>query len=56
MAEDTKILLKNFKEKKAEKDSTSLQEARRLVNLYRSLSCFGDDFVEKHNEMLCHNH
>ena len=52
MTENTEILLQRFKAKKAEKDSTSLQEARRLVNLYRSLSCFGNDFVGKYNEML----
>ena len=52
MPESTESLLQRFKAKKAEKDSTSLQEARRLVNLYRSLSCFGDDFVGKYNEML----
>ena len=52
MAETTQILLERFKSKKAEKDSTSLQEARRLVNLYRSLSCFGNDFVDKYNQML----
>ena len=52
MAENTEILLERFKAKKAEKDSASLQEARRFVNLYRSLSCFGNDFVDKYNEML----
>ena len=52
MTEASQLLLQHFKEKKAEKDSVSLQEARRLVNLYRSLSCFGDDFVSQYNQML----
>ena len=52
MSETTQILLERFKARKTEKDSTSLQEARRLVNVYRSLSCFGSDFIDKYNQML----
>ena len=52
MVEATQSLLQRFKAKKAEKDSNALQEARRLVNLYRSLACFGDDFVGQYNQML----
>ena len=52
MSESSKNLLKTFKAKQSEKDSSQLQEARRLVNLYRSISCFGDDFVEQYNRML----
>ena len=54
MSEATQLLLQRFKAKKTEKDSTSLQEARRLVNVYRSLSCFGDAFIDKYNDMLLH--
>jgi len=52
MTEASQVLLQHFKEKKAEKDSTSVQEARRLVNLYRSLSCLGEAFVPQYNQML----
>ena len=52
MTESSQTLLEHFKAKKAEKDSVALQEARLLVNLYRSLSCFGNDFLEKYNQML----
>ena len=52
MVEVTQSLLERFKAKKAEKDSNALQEARRLVNLYRALPCFGPDFVDKYNQML----
>ncbi len=52
MTEASQLLLQHFKEKKAEKDSVSVQEARRLVNLYRSLSCFGNDFLPQYNQML----
>ncbi|MGN0919964.1 MAG: hypothetical protein ACI4OR_04340 [Alphaproteobacteria bacterium] len=52
MTEASQLLLQHFKEKKAEKDSTSLQEARRLVNLYRSLPFLGEDFISRYNQML----
>lgn len=52
MAGTSKNLLEKFKAKQSEKDTALLQEARRLVNLYRSISCFGDDFVDQYNKML----
>ena len=52
MTEASQLLLQHFKEKKAEKDSTAVQEARRLVNLYRSLPCFGESFLPRYNQML----
>lgn len=52
MTESSQTLLQQFKLKKSEKDSVALQEARRLVNLYRSLSCLGDDFLNEYNQML----
>ena len=52
MSETSKNLLETFKAKQTEKDTSLLQEARRLVNLYRSISCFGDEFVEQYNQLL----
>ena len=52
MQEAGQNLLQRFKAKKTEKDSVALQEARRLVNLYRSLSCFGDGFLNEYNKLL----
>ena len=52
MVESSQTLLQHFKAKKSEKNSVALQEARRLVNLYRSLACFGDDFLAEYNKML----
>lgn len=49
---EQKNILQLFKEKKVAKGNSDVQEARRLVNLYRSLHCFGDDFVEQYNQML----
>ena len=52
MLESSQVLLQHFKARKSEKDRQATQEARRLVNLYRSLSCFGDGFVGQYNQML----
>ncbi len=52
MPTENQSLLQHFKAKKSEKNSFAQQEARRLVNLYRSLSCFGDDFLNEYNQML----
>ena len=52
MVESKNILLENFKNRKSVKEGVAYQEALRLVNLYRSLSCFGNEFVEKYNQML----
>lgn len=52
MSEASKNLLIRFREKQSEKDSSSLLDARRLVNLYRSLPCFGDGFLDQYNQML----
>ncbi len=52
MPTENQSILQHFKAKKSEKNSFAQQEARRLVNLYRSLSCFGDDFLNEYNQML----
>ena len=49
---EQKTLLQTFKERKRTKDNLDVQEAKRLVNLYRSLHCFGPEFVEKYNQIL----
>ena len=50
---DTKnVLLESFKNKHSQKETEFSREALRLVNLYRSLSCFGSEFVDKYNQML----
>ena len=49
---EQKTLLQAFKERKRTKDNLDVQEAKRLVNLYRSLHCFGPEFVEKYNQLL----
>ena len=52
MAENKNILLESFKNRQSEKNTFASQEALRLVNLYRSLSFFNPEFVEKYNQML----
>ena len=52
MSESSQVLLQHFKARKSEKDRQAIQEARRVVNLYRSLSCFGEDFIPIYNQML----
>ncbi|MBO7484312.1 MAG: hypothetical protein J6T55_04265 [Alphaproteobacteria bacterium] len=52
MADSQNTLLEAFKNRQADKNIAVAQEALRLVNLYRSLSCFGSDFVDKYNQML----
>ncbi len=52
--EQTKIMDKfhSFLEQRNHKTNAAMQEAQRLVNLYRVLKVFGEDFVEKYNTML----
>ena len=52
MAGSTNSLLEAFKNRHATKSALVVKEAFRLVNLYRSLSCFESDFVDKYNQML----
>ncbi len=51
---ETKInpLLKAFHEQKLSKTNLDLMQAQRLVNLYRSLSCFPLEFSDQYNQML----
>ena len=52
MAENKNVLLESFKNRQSEKNTFASREALRLVNLYRSLSYFNPEFVEKYNQML----
>ena len=52
MTESKNVLLESFKNRHSEKETIFSREALRLVNLYRSLSCFGSEFVDKYNQML----
>ena len=52
MTESKNVLLESFKNRHSEKETESSREALRLVNLYRSLSCFGSEFIDKYNQML----
>lgn len=52
MAENKNFLLESFKNRQSEKNTLASREALRLVNLYRSLSYFNPEFVEKYNQML----
>ena len=52
MADSQNTLLESFKNRQADKNEAVAREAFRLVSLYRSLSCFGADFVDKYNQML----
>lgn len=47
-----KSVLEAFLKQRAKRQSNSVIEARRLVNLYRHLSLFGPDFLEEYNKML----
>ena len=49
---DQKSILQIFKDQRTAKNNLDAQEARRLVNLYRSLSCFGSTFIDQYNQML----
>ena len=49
---EQKSILQIFKDQRTAKNNLDVQEARRLVNLYRSLSCFGPTFIEQYNQML----
>ena len=52
MVENKNLLLEKFKNRQSEKDTIIFQEAQRLVNQYRSLSCFDAEFVEQYNQVL----
>lgn len=41
-----------FLKQKDNKTNVAMQEAQRLINLYRVLSVFGADFMDKYNAML----
>ena len=41
-----------FLKKRDSKTNASIQEAQRLINLYRILNVFGPDFVDQYNNML----
>ncbi len=43
-----------FLKQRNSKTNDAIQEAQRLVNLYRVLGAFGSDFVDKYNTMLLH--
>ena len=43
---------RDFLKKRNSKTNASLQEAQKLINLYRVLNVFGDSFVEEYNNML----
>lgn len=45
-------ILEAFLKQRAKRQNSAAVEARKLVNLYRQLSLFGDDFLDKYNEML----
>ncbi|MBR5130441.1 MAG: hypothetical protein IKV03_04375 [Alphaproteobacteria bacterium] len=45
-------LLEAFLKQRAKRQNSAAVEAKRLVNLYRQLSLFGDEFLEKYNVML----
>ena len=52
MAETKNLLLEKFKNKQSEKDTVIFQQAMQLVNQYRSLSSFGNEFVDQYNQTL----
>lgn len=52
MAETKNLLLEKFRNRQSEKDTVIFQQAMRLVNQYRSLSYFGNDFVDQYNQTL----
>lgn len=45
-------ILDAFLKQRAKRQNSAAIEARRLVNLYRQLPLFGDDFLDKYNAML----
>ena len=45
-------VLQAFLQQRAKRQNSTAVEAKKLVNLYRQLSLFGDDFLDKYNEML----
>ncbi len=45
-------VLEAFLKQRAKRQNNTIIEARRLVNLYRHLSLFGTDYLEKYNAML----
>ncbi len=45
-------VLDAFLKQRAKRQNNTVIEARRLVNLYRHLSLFGTDYLEKYNAML----
>lgn len=45
-------VLDAFLKQRAKRQNNTIIEARRLVNLYRHLSLFGADYLEKYNAML----
>ena len=45
-------VLEAFLNQRAKRQNSAIVEARKLVNLYRHLSLFGDDFLNQYNEML----
>ena len=52
MAETKNLLLEKFKNRQSEKDTVIFQQAMQLVNQYRSLSSFGNEFVDQYNQAL----
>ena len=49
---DVQTKLHSFLKQRNNKTSVAMQEAQRLVNLYRVLNEFGPDFVTQYNQML----
>lgn len=45
-------VLEAFLKQRAKRQNSAAVEAKRLVNLYRQLSLFGDDFLDTYNDML----
>ena len=45
-------ILDAFLKQRAKRQNSAAVEAKKLVNLYRQLSLFGDDFLDHYNEML----
>ncbi len=45
-------VLEAFLKQRAKRQNNTFIEAKRLVNLYRHLSLFGDEFLETYNKML----
>lgn len=45
-------VLEAFLKQRAKRQNSAAVEAKRLVNLYRQLSLFGDNFLDSYNDML----